>query len=87
MHTHIVCLPSLAYVCGIRPVAHVCLDNQTVRPACQPVCSSVVVLQGDLALGPFGGVLIRALLIVTLETRGQGYHFNSCVLSYYSNVP
>lgn len=85
-HAHIVCLTSIAYVCGIRPVTHVCLDNQTVGSTCQPVCLSVVVLQGDLALGPFGGVLIRVLLFVILETRGQGYHFNSCVPSYYSHV-
>lgn len=89
VHAHIICLPSLAYVCGIRLVTHVCLDNQTVEPTCQPesVCLSVVVIHGDLALGAISRVLIRMLLIVTLETRGQGYHFNSCVPSYYSHVP
>lgn len=56
-------------------------------PTCQPVCLLVFVLHGDSALGSSGEVCVRMLLFVTLETRRQGYHFNSCMPSYYSFVP
>lgn len=70
LHAPAVCLSSPAYVCGIRSVTHVCLDNQTLGPICQPVCQSVLVLQGNSALGSSGGILIQVILFVTLETRG-----------------
>lgn len=75
VHAPAVCLSSPAYVCGIRSVAHVCLDNQTFGPICQPVCQSVLVLQGNFALGSSGGILIQVILSVTLETRGPRVSF------------
>lgn len=75
VHAPAVCLSSPAYVCGIRTVTHVCLDNQTFGPICQPVCQSVLVLQGNSALGSSGGILIQVILFVTLETRGPRVSF------------